>query len=603
MIERTLKLVVLYLTILFLGACTKKNRIQEPRKVTENGKTYLVQDSILIDAKNGTQLHLIVVRNAEMTKPSPAVLLHTIYTRKNDIDRAKMAADYGYVGVISYSRGKGLSPDSIIPYKYEARDTYEVIDWISTQKWSNRKIGMYGGSYAGFTQWAAVKHKIHPALKTIVPAVAAAPGIAEPMENGVHQNFHFPWHHYVTNSKYLDTTLYFNHKRWQDLNMRWYAEGVAYKNIDSLDGLSNPQFKERLLHPTYDNYWQKMMPYQEDFAHIDIPVLATTGYYDGGQIGTQYYLKQHLKFNENAEHYLVIGPYSHFGAQSKPNAKIYGYEIDPVAQINITELIFEWFDYILKGKAKPLLLKDNINYQVMEANQWGHASSLGNMANDTLKFHLKNRRSGAAFKSAYDTGNNGKNVHYTLSENLSEPYGFLEQTIDFADRSNLTWNSSSWANIVDDVLTVGQGFSFATEPFDHDFELNGSFDGNLYVTVNKKDFDYSVSFYEQTSGGKFFALTLPYVGRASYVKNWESRTLLTPNVKTKIPFGIVRMTSKKIKKGSRLVIVVNGIKEPFTEINYGTGKPVSEENIQNAKLPLHIKWHNESYIHIPVKKK
>ncbi|MHA7830729.1 MAG: CocE/NonD family hydrolase [Flagellimonas sp.] len=595
------KAFIIVIAICLVASCKEQSPIQKPRKITEGSATYLVQDSILIPTDDGAKIHAIVVRNAKNLEPGPAVLFHTIYARENDLERAKMAANHGYVGVVSYTRGKGLSPDSIIPYKHETTDTYEVIDWISKQDWSNQKVGMYGGSYVGFTQWAAVKHKVHPALKTIVPSVSAAPGIAEPMENGVYQNFHYPWHHYVSNNKYLDTTIYNNGQRWGDLNMKWYEKGLAYSAMDSLDGLPNPQFRERLLHPMYDAYWQNMMPYKEEFAHIDIPVLATTGYYDGGQVGTQYYLKEHTKYNKNAEHYLVIGPYTHFGAQEKPNAHIFGYDLDSVAQIDITELIFDWYDYILKGKAKPTLLQDKINYQVMGANKWGHAPSLNAMANDTLKYYLSNMRSGVAFASMFNTGNNGKDIHYTLADNPADADSYLEQTIDFSDRSNLTWNSSGWRSIVDSSLMVGHGFSFVTDPFDYDFELNGSFGGEISVSINKKDFDYKVVLFEQTPDGKFFALTLPYVGRASYVGDRERRQLLTPNKKVKIPFGIVRMTSKKISKGSRLVVVINGIKDPFSEVNYGTGKNVSEETIKDSEEPLVIKWYGDGNIEIPVK--
>jgi putative CocE/NonD family hydrolase len=589
------------IVLVFFASCKEQNQVRPPRIITENNSSYLVQDSILIPTADGANIHAIIVRNSELEEPAPTILFHTIYARKNDLDRAKMAADHGYIGVVSYTRGKGLSPDSIVPYKYEAKDAYEVIDWISKQDWSNQKVGMYGGSYVGFTQWAAVKHKVHPALKTIVPSVSAAPGIAEPMENGIHWNFHYPWNHYVSNNKYLDTTLYNNWQRWNNLNMKWFETGVAYKAMDSLDGLPNPQFRERLLHPTYDNYWQNMMPYKEEFAHINIPVLATTGYYDGGQVGTQYYLKEHTKFNTNAAHYLVIGPYTHFGAQEKPNSHIMGYDIDPVAQIDITSLIFEWFDHILKGKAKPALLQDKINYQVMGANKWGHAPSLQAMSTDTLKYYLGNGRSGVTFASLFGTGNNDKDEHYTLSQQPLDSSEYLEQVIDFTDRSNRTWNSSGWRAIVADSLMVGGGFSFITQPFESDVELNGSFGGEISVSINKKDFDYTLVLFEQTPDGKFFALTLPYKARASFAHSLEKRQLLTPNKKTKLPFGIVRITSKKISKGSRLVVVVNGNKEPFTEINYGTGKNVSEETINDAKEPLIIKWYGDGYIEIPLR--
>ena len=589
------------ITVFLLWACEEKP-MQQPSLLTENGNSYLIQDSLLINARDGASIHVIVVRNAKITTPSPVLLFHTIYARESDLERAKKAVDNGYIGVISYTRGKGLSPNEVVPYHHEATDTYDVIDWISKQKWSNQKIGMYGGSYVGFVQWAAVKHNVHPALKTIVPSVSAAPGMAEPMENGVHLNFHYPWHHYVSNNKYLDTTLYFNWERWRDLNLEWYEKGLAYNAMDNLDELPNPQFREHLLHPAYDAYWQNMMPYKEEFSHINIPVLATTGYYDGGQTGTLHYLKEHTKYNKNAQHHLLIGPYTHFGAQQKPDSSILGYGIDPVAQIDITDLIFEWFDYILKDQEKPALLKDRINYQVMGANSWGHASSLSEIANDTLRYFLTNKRSEVAFLSTYNSGNNGINKHYTLEEQAVEKEGYLEQTVDFSDRSKLRWNASGWRTIIGETLTISQGFSFTTPPFESDFEFNGSFHGALNVSINKRDFDYTILMYEQKADGTYFALTLPYIGRASFVRNPEKRQLLAPNVKTAIPFDRARMTSKKISKGSRIVVVLNIIKEPFMEINYGTGKPVSEETIADAKLPLVIKWHNDSYIKIPIKK-
>jgi len=599
-ITQLLKMAILLLFVIAINACKKTESIQEARIVEENGKQYLVQDSVLITARDGAKLALILVRNKELMAPETTILHHTVYARHDDVDDAKEVVDKGYIGVISYTRGKAHSPETIVPYEHEANDVYDIIDWISKQPWSNGKVGMYGGSYTGFVQWASMKHKVHPALKTIVPSVAVAPGIAEPMENGVYQNFHYPWWHYVTNNKYLDTTLYFNGKRWNDLNMNWYEKGTSYKTMDSLDGLPNPSFKKVSEHPTYDAYWQDMTPYKEEFAHINIPILSTTGYYDGGQIGSLHYLKEHYKYNKNAEHYLVVGPYTHFGAQRVPDKTIMGYEIDPVAQINITELIFNWFDYIFKGAEKPALLKDKINYQVMGANTWGHASSFETVATDTLKFHFSNLRSGVDFNSTYDSGNHGINQHFSLTKSANSD-DYIEQKIDLADRGKYTWNSSGGGNLVSETLTVGEGFSFATEVFTSDVELSGSFHGALEVAINKKDFDCTILLYEQTADGQFFSLSLPYVGRASLSKDIEKRQLLTPNEKTSFSFTNVRMTSRRISKGSRIVVVLNGIKHPFYQINYGTGKDVSDETIADAKEPLMIKWYNDSFIKMPIK--
>ena len=599
--KKQFKIVLLLLFVAAFNACKKTEDIQKARVLEENGKQYLVQDSVLITARDGAKLALILVRNKDLTAPGTTILHHTVYARHDDVNDAKEVVDNGYIGVISYTRGKAHSPEKIVPYEHEANDVYDIIEWISKQPWSNGKVGMYGGSYTGFTQWAAAK-KMHPALKTIVPSVAAAPGIAEPMENGVIPHFFYPWPHYVSTNKYLNNELYNDGKRWGELYQEQYKKGTAYRSMDSIDGLDNPIFRKWLDHPTYDSYWRNMMPYKEEFAQIDIPVLSTTGYYDGGQIGALYYLKEHYKYNKNAEHYLLIGPYTHFGAQKLPNKEIMGYEIDPVAQINIGDLIYDWFDYIFKDAEKPKLLKDKINYQVMGSNAWGHASSLEDMSNHSMKFYFDNRSSKVVFKSTFGSGNNGSNTHFSFVSEKPETLAYLEQIVDFSDRTPGADNNYYSPLLIGETLTIGNGFSFATPPFDEDVELNGSFTGEMKIAINKKDMDCSMVLYEQTAEGKFFKLSIRYVGRASHAKDVEQRQLLTPNKITSFPFTNVRMTSKKIGKGSRLVLVLNVNKHGYEQINYGSGKDVSDETIADAKEPLIVKWYNDSYIQFPIKK-
>ncbi|WP_353738740.1 hypothetical protein [Candidatus Brachybacter algidus] len=67
-----------------------------------------------------------------------------------------------------------------------------------------------------------------------------------------------------------------------------------------------------------------MVPTPEEYGKINIPILTTTGYYDGSQIGAIQYFKQHTFYNKNADHYLVIGPYDHWGGQRYPSKKLNG---------------------------------------------------------------------------------------------------------------------------------------------------------------------------------------------------------------------------------------------------------------------------------------
>jgi len=44
------------------------------------------------------------------------------------------------------------------------------------------------------------------------------------------------------------------------------------------------------------------------------------------------------------------------------------------------------------------------------------------------------------------------------------------------------------------------------------------------------------------------------------------------------------------------------LKNPEWQVNYGTGKDVSDETIEDGKIPLQIKWYNDSTINIPISK-
>jgi len=559
-----------------------ESRSQDHFQKMGNDSLYIL-DSVLIKARDGALISAIYARKKGIAEPQPCILHFSIYARTTDMDRrCKDAAWHGYVGVVAYTRGKRQSPDEPVPYEYDGRDAYDVIEWITKQPWSNGKVGMYGGSYTGFTQWSAVKN-FHPALKTIVPSVSVAPGLDVPMTNNVVMSFTFPWTYYVTNNKFLDEKDY-RDTIWNSTYFKWFEAGTRYPTLDSIAGRKpNKIFRTWLKHPYYDSYWQNMIPYKEEFSKIKIPILTTTGYFDDGQVGAMYYFREHYKYNPDAGHYLLIGPYGHFGAQGFPDSVYNGYAIDPVARIPIHDNIYQWFDYILKGAAKPSFLKDKINYEVMGTNEWRHASSLKTMSNDTLKFYLSDKK--------IDTS-------YLLQSTKPVKTGYTLQAVDFKDRT--VGNFYRWSfNIIWDSINVINGIIYVSDPLKEDIIISGSFFGQIKASINKKDFDFSINLFEQMPDGKLYYLTY-FMGRASYAKNILKRQLLTPGKIESIPFSNTYFTVKKISKGSRIMAIVNVNKSPFEQINYGTGKDVNDETIKDAKDPLKVKWFNDSFISIPV---
>lgn len=536
-------------------------------------------ESFDLKTSHGGNITLTVTRKKGITSPLPVIYTNNIYAGTYDLALGKRAAEYGYVGVVANARGKRTSIDNIEPFEHEADDSYDIIDWISKQKWSDGKVGMIGGSYLGFGQWAATK-KLHPALKTIVPQVAVGIGIDYPMNNNVFMSYMLQWARYVTNNKFTDEAEFKNYEKWIALYKAWYKSGESFRKLDSISGKPNEIFQRWLNHPSYDEYWKKMIPYKQEFAKIKIPVLTTTGFYDADQLGALYYFREHYKHNENPYHYLVIGPYDHAGGQSFAANTLYnGYNVDHAAKINISDLAYSWFDYILKNKPKPEFLKDKVNIQIMDTNEWYHSSNLEKSHNAVLKFYLKK-----------DSKSN-----LVLEKEKSTNTDFTTQTIDFKKRDE----KSIYFKSKKDSINIDNQLAFQTSVLDKDIIINGAFTAQLKASINKKDVDVKIDLIQLKPDGKFFYLS-DYLGRASYAKNREKRQLLIPGKIETIPASNSMFVGKKILKGSRLIVLLGINKSPYYQINYGSGKDVSDETIADAKIPLKVKWYNDSYIEIPV---
>lgn len=562
----------------------REQRVTRPlleRLVAEDDdRRYIVSD-VLIRTKDGATLSAYVARPRTGAVRGPATLFFTIYsTPVGNRIYAKYAAAHGYMGVIADARGKRLSQDEIQPFETEAKDTNGVIDWISRQPWSDGQVGMFGGSYIGFAQWAALKHP-HPALKTIVPYVADLPGDGLPMEHNVFLNANYAWNFYVTDNPYVDEVFYAD-GRWNELPWRWFASGRPYREIDAVDGKPNPIRQRQLNHPSYDAYWQAMVPYKGEFAKISIPILEISGY-SGSDSVSDYFLPEHERYNPRAEHYLVIGPYDHGGSQANFKAPVlYGYPIDPVAQFDTPALTFQWFDYVMKGGPKPALLKDRINFEVMGADIWRHAPSLARMSDGVLKLYLTSTPVQAGHR---------------LSRTRPGTPAYITQIVDFADRKSLN-NIYPTARLSDRIDADG-ALWFISDPITRPLSVNGQISGAIRASINKRDMDFSVAVYEVMPDGRYFNLAY-YLGRASYAQEMSRRRLLTPGKIETIPFSRTGIVSRQLRRGSRLLVLLTVNKNPFAQVNYGTGKDVSDESIADAKEPLKVRWYNDSVLRIPV---
>jgi putative CocE/NonD family hydrolase len=549
---------------------------------SDDRRRYIIDRNVRVRTPDGATVSALIVRPRNDT-PLPALLTFTIYANDDWAwDDAKKAAAHGYAAVVAYTRGKGRSTATIAPYEHDGADAAAVIDWVDRQPWSDGQVGMYGGSYSGFTQWAALKHRPN-ALKAIATSATTAPGIDVPMEGGVFLNFMYPWPFYVAGNRTLDEATYNDQNRWSSLNRKWYESGRSYRAMPQLDATPNPIFERWLDHPAYDSYWQAMIPQGAEYASIDIPVLATTGYFDGAQIGVLHYFREHLQHRPAANHTLLIGPYGHLAMQKGPESVVYGYELDPSARIDLQALRFEWFDHVLKGAPRPALLAGRVNWQVMGANVWRHAATLEEMSTRSQRLYLVPGRTPGT---------------HVLSPR-AQPKDSVLQRVDFSDRSDGAGRAVPYQSVVHEALDKQTGLSFVSKPLPRETEMAGEFGGVLDFTINKHDVDIAIGVYELNARGEYLDLAW-WLQRASYGADRSSRGPLQPHSRQQLEVDNTRLIGRRLAAGSRLVVTLGVVKQPDRQLNLGSGKEPSEESIHDAGEPLEILWHGNSYLEFGV---
>src|SRR5215216_6398224 len=126
------------------------------------------------------------------TPKTPVIFTLTPYISDTYHARGAYFASHGYAFALVDVRGRGNSSGEFEPFVNDPRDGHDLVEWFAKQPYCDGKVVMWGGSYAGFDQWATAK-EFPPHLATIVPAAAAHPGLDFPSANNIGLSYDVQW--------------------------------------------------------------------------------------------------------------------------------------------------------------------------------------------------------------------------------------------------------------------------------------------------------------------------------------------------------------------------------------------------------------------------
>ena len=535
------------------------------------------EQQVKIPLRDGVKLNAYMYNDMANPDKLPAIISLSPYPSGSEATKGNVFATNGYIYVYVDTRGRRESEGSFMPYEDDARDFYDIIDWVSKQPWCDGKVATSGGSYLGFDQWQAIRKEYkHPALKAINPMVAVGFGVDFPRSGNMFYPYILQWATYVS-GKELNQALFNDSKFWNDKEYALYKNRIPFAKFDSVAGMSNAIFQKWISHPDFDSYWQGILPTKEDYAALDIPVFSITGYYDADQNGSLYYYNQHQKYASQKardRHILLIGPYEHGGAQWAPNAIQSGIEIEKEAQIPIYKYVIWWFDWVLKGKQKPAFIKDNITYFETGTHKWKGSSSFNKITTDSLELYLtpnivSNKQRNDVHALTLQKPGDNASVKYTHDISLAIDSAFL-----FASQKPF-----------DDSLYMASKYNliFESTPLEKNIVISDKIIARLYTKLNVPDADFELSIEEISPDGKDRNLAYASL-RARYRNGGESPQLVNPGEPVQLNFDNAYVYIKKINKGNKIRLIFQSINNPWEEKNYGFGGEVSKEGTEKSRV-------------------
>jgi uncharacterized protein len=538
--------------------------------------------------RDGTKLSATIYLPENQNDKLPVIFTFTPYNSDSYHDRGMFFAKNGYVFASVDVRGRGNSEGKFEPFAHEAKDGFDVTEWLAQQNFCNGKVAMWGGSYSGWNQWAVAK-EFPPHLTTIVPAASVFPGLDFPNPNNIFLSYTMNWLTLVSGLT-QNANLIADNSFWKSKYREMYESHDAFETLDETVGNPSSIFHNWLNHYKPDSYWQSFTPSSLNYATLKIPILSITGYFDGDQMGALAYYDKHHNFGNYAtvqEHHLIIGPFDHAGTRT-PTGDVGGLKFEEEAILDLNKIHLQWYDWAMKGAKKPDFVSKKIAYYTMGEEKWHSAENLQEI--------------GTKKKMLYIDSNNGKANSTFSSGNLlpikaykSDPDQYLSDPLQInPDVQDMDDSDERYTNQTYSMQILGDGLVYHTLPFMQDTKITGKVEVSAYISMDIPDTDFYIELYEIRPDGESIYLTNCMM-RARYRDSMTEEKLVPYREVIKYDFKQFSWFSRQIQKGSRVRMFLKSVNSPNFEKNYQSGGVISKETEKDARKGIIRLHHDETH--------
>ena len=566
------------------------------------------QPDVPAPMRDGTVLRADVYR-PRTSDSVPVILMRTQYGKDGAQSGTRYQppdwfASHCYLVVVQDIRGQGASGGTFSEFTHDQADGYDSVEWAAALPGSNGKVGMYGSSYVGATQWLAAV-TAPPHLVTIVPANTASdyydgwtyeggefrlafvlPWAMESIATTAAQNRNDQTTVHELASAVKDPT------RWMDFR--------PFKELPPMqpgNPAVAPWYFDWIRHSTRDDFWKKVS-IRDRYPSVTVPVMHFEGWYDaflaGGVENFAGMVGHGGTAEARANQRLIIGPWDHVDwgrPDSEPAPMLKS--IGAVANSPVNELMLEWYDHFLKGKSNGVGGTPKVDYFLMGANVWKTASGWPLPSTTPTTYYLSGAggsdRTGELRDAApgaeppdvytYDPRFPAPSLGgHSCCGAQSGPQGPYDQT-PVEQRS--------------DVLV------YSSPPLAHDTEVTGATTVNLWAQSSAPDTDFTAKLTVVKPDGEVVNLNNGIL-RTSFRDSLSNPTPTPPNQPTAYRIQIWP-TSYLYRAGDRIRLEISSSDYPQFAPNPNTGAAFgqSADTVVATQTILHDAAHPSS-ITLPV---
>jgi putative CocE/NonD family hydrolase len=486
------------------------------------------------------------------TGKTPTVLVRIPFTKtfKNSLGTdaiGRFWAARGYTVVVQGTRGRFKSAGRFYPLKHERQDGIETLAWLARQPWFNGKLGMWGGSAFGHTQWVLADQH-NPGVDAFMIQIASSsfaemfhPGGAFSLESALF---------WAVRSRGARDEL----PSFADLQRGF--DGFPLIEADDRAVANISFFDDWVTHAPQDPYWTDIDGHDRT-RQIQAPVLLMAGWYDPflpTQLRDFETIRSRAPDRVATDARLIIGPWTHADAVRFPDGMTAG-DYRPASLAPS----LDWFDRHLMGDTAS---KDSapVRLYVMGENRWRDEQEwpLARTRYTAYYLHSNGRANGL-------TGDGVLSTEVAAASEPADRYTY-DPRHPVPSRGGAMLGPRAGMALQNEIEARADVLVYTTAPLTVPLEVTGPVEAILHVGTDAPNTDFTAKLVDIYPDGRAYNLSNGILRRdyPGTQQATEIRITLWP-------------TSNLFRTGHRIRIEISSSDFPRYDRNPNTGRPIATE--------------------------